>query len=495
MKHIFFVVAFIAGFSGLIAQEEIYMDLQETYNKCSNEDCVLKIHLDLKEKYSDETSSFLNIIAYANEQRKYNPKKAFETIKGYPFKLTEKTPFEQGAYYQALGAISIISENPKVALNHFKSAQKAFSNSNSIYYTAKSYMSIGRTYTAMGALDSGLVYLHEASALIKTKFPKLNQLINLNKAVNHKLAGNFEEAKLLFSNALENMTSIEPEAYIQCRTQANLAEIFMQEGNFVAADSLYQLALLRSITHELRSDEIRINKDLSRLYEYKKEYKKSLFYRNRSDSLRDNARLISIADQLGQLENRHELEILSKEKEYEHQLLLKERKASFTLIVSLLIVTLLLALLLKQFSNLRNKNKVLLEKIKSKNSVKSKEKAIENNAHLLPIIKNLENIQSNDKVIFQASLTLSKLAKELNTNRSYLSEAINIGFNSTFSNWINQLRIEKACELLADPENDKFSLEAIAKMVGFSSISSFNTNFKRITGLTPSYYKNHRLSN
>ena len=114
---------------------------------------------------------------------------------------------------------------------------------------------------------------------------------------------------------------------------------------------------------------------------------------------------------------------------------------------------------------------------------------------MLPIIKNLENIQSNDKVIFQASLTLSKLAKELNTNRSYLSEAINIGFNSTFSNWINQLRIEKACELLADPENDKFSLEAIAKMVGFSSISSFNTNFKRITGLTPSYYKNHRLSN
>jgi AraC-like DNA-binding protein len=144
---------------------------------------------------------------------------------------------------------------------------------------------------------------------------------------------------------------------------------------------------------------------------------------------------------------------------------------------------------------MRLKNRILVSKIEKKNTSTRYESSSELSDHILPLVDLLNEIKTEESYILQESLTLEKLAKKLNTNRSYLSEAINLGFNSTFSQWINQIRIDKACELLSDPSNDKYSFETIAKMAGFTSISSFNTNFKRITGITPSYFKNHRLLN
>jgi AraC-like DNA-binding protein len=45
---------------------------------------------------------------------------------------------------------------------------------------------------------------------------------------------------------------------------------------------------------------------------------------------------------------------------------------------------------------------------------------------------------------------------------------------------------------LLDKQLDHYSIEGIASMCGFSTISTFNTNFKRITGVTPSYYRENR---
>jgi AraC-like DNA-binding protein len=50
-----------------------------------------------------------------------------------------------------------------------------------------------------------------------------------------------------------------------------------------------------------------------------------------------------------------------------------------------------------------------------------------------------------------------------------------------------------ARKLLIDPNFDHYSIEGISKEVGFSSISSFNTLFKKFTGLTPSQFKKERL--
>jgi len=86
-------------------------------------------------------------------------------------------------------------------------------------------------------------------------------------------------------------------------------------------------------------------------------------------------------------------------------------------------------------------------------------------------------------------LTLEKLAKKLKTNRSYLSESINGHFGVNFNQWLNQVRIHEAKKMLVDEKYTHYSIEGISQEVGFSSISSFNSAFKKETGLTPSVFR------
>jgi AraC-like DNA-binding protein len=66
---------------------------------------------------------------------------------------------------------------------------------------------------------------------------------------------------------------------------------------------------------------------------------------------------------------------------------------------------------------------------------------------------------------------------------------INDYYNRNFFTFINEYRIEEAKNKLSDRNFDQFSIEGIAKSVGFNSKSVFNPAFRNITGLTPAEYK------
>jgi AraC-like DNA-binding protein len=57
----------------------------------------------------------------------------------------------------------------------------------------------------------------------------------------------------------------------------------------------------------------------------------------------------------------------------------------------------------------------------------------------------------------------------------------------SFTNLINEYRIEKAKELLETENN--FTVEGIGYESGFNSKSTFFTTFKKITGKTPTEYQ------
>ena len=61
--------------------------------------------------------------------------------------------------------------------------------------------------------------------------------------------------------------------------------------------------------------------------------------------------------------------------------------------------------------------------------------------------------------------------------------------NQNFFDFINGYRIKEAKRLLVDPKGELLTILAIAEEVGFNSKSSFNTAFKKITGMTPTEYK------
>lgn len=78
------------------------------------------------------------------------------------------------------------------------------------------------------------------------------------------------------------------------------------------------------------------------------------------------------------------------------------------------------------------------------------------------------------------------MAEEFNFNYHYLSAYFHQHMKEGFSDYLNEIRTAKACELL---ENTTLSIAEISEKVGYSEHSYFCRVFKKITGQTPSVYR------
>lgn len=108
-------------------------------------------------------------------------------------------------------------------------------------------------------------------------------------------------------------------------------------------------------------------------------------------------------------------------------------------------------------------------------------------------IQKLNHYMIKEKPYLISSLTLPQLASNLEIPSHHLSKVINENFESNFFDFINKYRIEEVKAKLANPKFNNFSLLGIALDSGFNSKSAFNRVFKKITGLTPSKYKETTL--
>lgn len=100
----------------------------------------------------------------------------------------------------------------------------------------------------------------------------------------------------------------------------------------------------------------------------------------------------------------------------------------------------------------------------------------------------LKQLITNEKFYCEPNLTMSDLAGRLDVHPNYLSQYLNEELEMTFYDYINHLRIDEFKRIALYPENDAYSLLSLAHDCGFSSKSSFNRNFKKITNQTPTQY-------
>ena len=130
---------------------------------------------------------------------------------------------------------------------------------------------------------------------------------------------------------------------------------------------------------------------------------------------------------------------------------------------------------------------ILRKEFKPPTSAKTSEESPEKINKRKVLIEELEQL-INDGIYRKNDLTLDSLSKKLKTNRTYLSESINKTYGKNFNSFLNEHRINEARHVLLN--NDiNYTIEAISQIVGFKSISVFNTAFKKQTGLTPSYFE------
>lgn len=89
-------------------------------------------------------------------------------------------------------------------------------------------------------------------------------------------------------------------------------------------------------------------------------------------------------------------------------------------------------------------------------------------------------------------LTLQELATRLGVHPNHLSQVINSKEEKNFYDLINENRIHAFLKAVQQPETQHYTLLAIAFECGFNSKASFNRNFKKYTGQTPSDYLKDR---
>lgn len=90
------------------------------------------------------------------------------------------------------------------------------------------------------------------------------------------------------------------------------------------------------------------------------------------------------------------------------------------------------------------------------------------------------------------SITIKEVAAEIGTNHNYLSTYLNKVKETTFTTWLNTLRIEKSMEYLSSEQ--RYSIEECGAMVGIPESYNYSRWFKIVTGMSPvSYKKNLKL--
>lgn len=90
-------------------------------------------------------------------------------------------------------------------------------------------------------------------------------------------------------------------------------------------------------------------------------------------------------------------------------------------------------------------------------------------------------------------LTLEQVAKEIYVSPSYLSRSFTNSLSISFTNYINNVRIDNAIRIIT--ERPHLKNYEIADMIGYKSTKYFGQVFKSIKGVTISQFKRSILSN
>lgn len=103
--------------------------------------------------------------------------------------------------------------------------------------------------------------------------------------------------------------------------------------------------------------------------------------------------------------------------------------------------------------------------------------------HNKPVTQVLDYIKQNHA----KNLTLQETAELFHFSTSHLSRLIKANTGLNFSEYLNQVRLQRAAELLKDPT---LKISLIATQVGYRDPSYFNRLFKKHFGVTPNQYRN-----
>lgn len=100
--------------------------------------------------------------------------------------------------------------------------------------------------------------------------------------------------------------------------------------------------------------------------------------------------------------------------------------------------------------------------------------------------RRLQAVFDDEKIYLDPKLRLTDLAQRIGTNRTYLSQYFNQSAAHSFYAYVNEYRVECAKRLLRDTG---YTLDVVASMSGFNSLSTFRRAFVQQVGVSPQQYR------
>lgn len=92
---------------------------------------------------------------------------------------------------------------------------------------------------------------------------------------------------------------------------------------------------------------------------------------------------------------------------------------------------------------------------------------------------------------YSGDITLELIADKLNISSGYLSTYFKDKTGVNFLDFLNDLRISKAREMLLEPGS---RIQDVARKAGYQNMNSFNRMFKKFSGITPSEFRKQTVS-
>lgn len=289
------------------------------------------------------------------------------------------------------------------------------------------------------------------------------------------------------------------------RSDQFLGEIYFEQKNYTTSlKHLHKVDSLAFLKNYFFPDIRSVYETIIKLHKENKDIEKQLFYINRLlhvDSILDtNYKHISI-----KINDDYTTPSLILEKESIINTLEKNNEKTILLVIILIFSLVILSIVLKKNIDKRKiQEQRFIDLYEKEKKPINKEEFIDKAPDKTPppespdigisdiiindILKQLDEFERNQDYI-QTNITVHSLSKRFKTNSKYLSKIINSYKGKSFSNYINELRIDYVVEKLKiDPVFRKYTMKALANEIGFNTTDAFTRSFQKKTGISPSFF-------
>ena len=363
--------------------------------------------------------------------------------------------------------------------------------------------------------QTALKYAQEAEFLMsRNNFNDEADIYALNGYILKSLRRR-SEAEAYFQKALSvwvqgNISSV-LNAYL------GYAIMSMENGDLPKAIALLQEGIKRSEDYPTAVYRSELILKLSECYENRGQYDEALAYYKQYKVETDSIFNVEKERSVGEIRLKYDMERAENDvKQSKLELLEKEKKIQ--MMMSLLFCVLIASSLLyylyyrkrklyqaivRQNQEAIRRERLLQERIsvmeasweprqtgENENNVQTKYASSSlNEEKKQDLFQALERLMTEKYCYKDNLLTKEKVAELLGSNRTYLSQIINEQTGKTFTQYINDYRIQEAVRLLSDPTNQT-PLKAVSADLGFNSMTTFYKQFQAATGMTPTQYRN-----